>query len=423
MKGLAAALFFLASVIASAASITIESAYPSDVSGNPVQVALGDSFYMRANLHVDAPLNGTYRVRFDLPYLHRTSPDVGFSGEAYVVWGPYPALLAGPMPVKVTVQSASDAAGPPLTIQILPTEPSQGIEYFNPQDLSGWVGASANLSAGTPAGLQWYAPIPEIDGFQQGVQTQPLGSVVVSKPFLQPVLSITKAGDVSVEFQAVSSSSRVNASLLRSVGFTAFKTLPPDVQRWLQPETLIESQSTPISLFVARALPRNFKAALPPYDVAQRIFQAVVGCMQYAETTARPDAIVALRTGRGDCGWFSALFVACCRNAGIPARTVAGITLGNNAWHVWAEFYLPGFGWIPADPAYSNGLCPDGSLPVYFGTIPELNQRAAVSYGFDHGVNGHAIPMLQSPMVFASGSTRIRSVRTSCGLAVVAVDR
>jgi hypothetical protein len=45
VKGLTAAfLFGLAATMASAATIDIRSAYPSDAAGNPVQVALGESF-------------------------------------------------------------------------------------------------------------------------------------------------------------------------------------------------------------------------------------------------------------------------------------------------------------------------------------------------------------------------------------------
>lgn len=50
--------------------------------------------------------------------------------------------------------------------------------------------------------------------------------------------------------------------------------------------------------------------------------------------------------------------MALARNIGVPAREVFGIRLGTKAdqditgdYHCWAEFYLPGTGWIPVDPA------------------------------------------------------------------------
>jgi transglutaminase-like putative cysteine protease len=73
---------------------------------------------------------------------------------------------------------------------------------------------------------------------------------------------------------------------------------------------------------------------------------------------------------RGEYGGRSAdingLFVALCRAVGIPARCVYGQRVGSSrlfsslglknddatrAQHVRAEFYTPGFGWIPVDPS------------------------------------------------------------------------
>lgn len=81
----------------------------------------------------------------------------------------------------------------------------------------------------------------------------------------------------------------------------------------------------------------------------------------------------------GDCTHYSALFVALCRSEGIPARCVYGrigwlpdmdettskmyseldTMLSNEGFsgaqhhglwpHMWAEFYLPDYGWIPVD--------------------------------------------------------------------------
>ena len=53
----------------------------------------------------------------------------------------------------------------------------------------------------------------------------------------------------------------------------------------------------------------------------------------------------------GSCMDMNSVFVSLCRAEGIPARTLYGFrftTLGPNCR---AEFYLPGYGWVPADPA------------------------------------------------------------------------
>ena len=62
--------------------------------------------------------------------------------------------------------------------------------------------------------------------------------------------------------------------------------------------------------------------------------------------------------GGGKCADISSVYVAVARAAGIPARDVYGLRLSNpkdgnitSGFHCWAEFYLPGTGWIPVDPA------------------------------------------------------------------------
>lgn len=60
----------------------------------------------------------------------------------------------------------------------------------------------------------------------------------------------------------------------------------------------------------------------------------------------------------GKCADIHSVYVALARAAGVPSREVFGIRLGKNqteditTWqHCWAEFYLPGYGWVPVDPS------------------------------------------------------------------------
>jgi transglutaminase-like putative cysteine protease len=76
-----------------------------------------------------------------------------------------------------------------------------------------------------------------------------------------------------------------------------------------------------------------------------------VGC-------GKGDVCALLQRPGGKCTDISSVFVALCRAAGVPAREVFSVRLGKDSkvditthQHCWAEFFLPGYGWVSVDPA------------------------------------------------------------------------
>jgi transglutaminase-like putative cysteine protease len=105
-----------------------------------------------------------------------------------------------------------------------------------------------------------------------------------------------------------------------------------------------------------------------PYTAVHSIYQWVIDHMTYQLVGGLKGAKFAFENGYGECGDYSALFVALCRAAGIPARPVVGRWATSEAvdWHVWAEFYLPGYSWIPVDPTVADTT---GQLEDNFGHL------------------------------------------------------
>lgn len=62
----------------------------------------------------------------------------------------------------------------------------------------------------------------------------------------------------------------------------------------------------------------------------------------------------AIRERSGDCGRLSAIFVSLLRAGGVPARQMLCMRPDGSP-HVWAEFYLERYGWIPADVTFDLG--------------------------------------------------------------------
>ncbi|MFQ5480376.1 MAG: transglutaminase domain-containing protein [Thermodesulfobacteriota bacterium] len=99
------------------------------------------------------------------------------------------------------------------------------------------------------------------------------------------------------------------------------------------------------------------------------------------------DVEITLAKRSGKCADISSVFVAVARAAGVPAREVFGLRLGKKdtqditgGYHCWAEFYQPGYGWVPVDPAdvrkimLVKGLKLEDAEPYreyYFGAVDE----------------------------------------------------
>jgi transglutaminase-like putative cysteine protease len=121
----------------------------------------------------------------------------------------------------------------------------------------------------------------------------------------------------------------------------------------------------------------------------------------------------------------SLLFVALCRSIGIPARPVFGLrmdrsrlfdSLGasgelNASGHCRAEFYSPGYSWVPVDPSDVRHAILGENLSQF---DPKLTVLKKLLFGFWemnwvsfnaaldvilHGTSGNALPFLINPVV------------------------
>jgi transglutaminase-like putative cysteine protease len=131
---------------------------------------------------------------------------------------------------------------------------------------------------------------------------------------------------------------------------------PADYRNYLSPTSL-----GPIDGEVKKLADTITKDKKGVLQKAEAIYDWVCGNMYRDPATkgcGKGDVCELLQKPGGKCTDISSVFIALCRAAGVPAREIFGIRLGKKSeedittWqHCWAEFYLPGYGWVPADPA------------------------------------------------------------------------
>ena len=133
----------------------------------------------------------------------------------------------------------------------------------------------------------------------------------------------------------------------------------PDIDEYLKPEPLIESDAPEIRAEAEKAI----AGATDNRMRAEKLTRYVNALLDKKPTISLPSALEVLRTKVGDCNEHTALYVAMARSIGIPARIAVGLTYvrgisGAFYYHAWPEVYLDeGSGrgmWLPVEPTLNE---------------------------------------------------------------------
>ncbi|MEM3551907.1 MAG: transglutaminase domain-containing protein [Candidatus Bathyarchaeia archaeon] len=159
--------------------------------------------------------------------------------------------------------------------------------------------------------------------------------------------------------------------------------------KYTQPEELIESDHEEI-VEKAQEITQGVE---DPLVKARLIYNFVVNYLRYEVQEEEKGALWALENGKGDCSEYSYLFVALCRAAGIPARVQAGFAfhyVGQvlEDGHMWAEYYLENYGWIPVDATWRLFNVIDNKHFSSIRSMPEVTPYA------NYFINGTGAPRL-----------------------------
>jgi transglutaminase-like putative cysteine protease len=131
---------------------------------------------------------------------------------------------------------------------------------------------------------------------------------------------------------------------------------PADYSLYLAPSSL-----GPIDGVVKELADKIVDGKVTVYDKARAIYDWTCENMYRDPATkgcGPGDVCLLLQKPGGKCTDIHSVFVSLCRAVGVPAREIFGIRQGKKEieditqWqHCWAEFFLPGYGWVPVDPA------------------------------------------------------------------------
>jgi len=176
---------------------------------------------------------------------------------------------------------------------------------------------------------------------------------------------------------------------------------PNELTIYTQPEQYIESNDTAVE-GLAIGLAGDQKN---PFRIAEKIYDFVISQLRYAVQPKIRGALWALLNREGDCTEYGTLFVALMRALGIPARIVTGhmsralseggttnaTNLSVDSPHLWVEFYVEGYGWIPVDPTSGEGnplryfgILWSYYLPFLKGPTMEAPYRALLTLKSEH---------------------------------------
>lgn len=230
------------------------------------------------------------------------------------------------------------------------------------QSRSGVVTLSVDLSAqasGQDARL--WIPYPVSDAHQVISDIKVSGDFAASgvytdRTFGTSILYAEWPKDV--KNRTLTFSFAVERQEIRQTGFPTVEPAwnPADYAEYLQPTSLGPLDGEVKKL--ADSIIENKKTVL---EKARAIYDWTVDNMYRDPETlgcGKGGVCLLLKKPGGKCTDISSVYVALCRAAGVPAREIFSVRLGKKAeedtttWqHCWAEFFLPGYGWVTVDPA------------------------------------------------------------------------
>jgi hypothetical protein len=419
---LATVLWGISNPAAAQCDLQIANAGPCLADGTYGTPAVGGDYFLRVDVNVVGSPTNAFRIKWTLANVTYYFDNISVGpGDGYWWYIDYSLALDDSIPWSITLDpdgtsGDTNLANNTLNGTFTPTPPASIAELYDPQLAGG--SETTVIDCEPDAGYSnvvWLVfGEPSTHGAQSVISVSGLTNAlsVVTPPDGVPVLQLARTNPPTATFQdteyftANLSRVRVNPGLLREVTWADMAGMSSNWTQWLAPDAMCESTDPAISNFVQQALPADYRTNMTPYDTARQLHKAVMAALSYQYPPDFADAVSVLADGQGDCGGYSALFVAALRQVGIPARRISGFWIGDSwsgdsQWHVRVEFHLPGTEWLVADPTIGDDYDPTGTYAYEFGYLPDADEFFAVDMGDDHELPYGSYNDLQLPALAA----------------------
>lgn len=132
-------------------------------------------------------------------------------------------------------------------------------------------------------------------------------------------------------------------------------------------------------------------------DYARRCYEWTAQYFTYGNAYGGLNPVGTLLDNKiADCDDMCSVYISLLRAKGIPSRHLAVIQPLISDFHVIAEFYLPGYGWIPVDPTYKNenpkrnffGVYQGGSIAMDYSINSIIDDPSSPQGSEGYKING-----------------------------------
>ncbi len=229
-----------------------------------------------------------------------------------------------------------------------------------------WTCRVENVSEGV-ATVDLWVPLPS-DTLGQKVRRvtvlKPEGGAIAVDPVHQNRMYHIRfeapfETDLSVEFIMEIERTEIIVPEAKSLS-PSKRVLPPEALRiYLEPTAFI-----PIHGPIDTMAEELGIAEDEPLRAARKIYDYVIEEMTYswwAKGAGKGDVLWACDSKKGSCTDYHSIFIALCRNQGIPADHAFGFPVPATnetgkipSYHCWARFWVEGLGWIPVDASEAD---------------------------------------------------------------------